>query len=90
MLYNYVNKILDKGKEKDVDLLVARDMLFADASEDEVELLKNACEVLTSGYYEVITTLRREGREVELEEFCGYIEEDNRVAIREKMKALGL
>lgn len=90
MMYNYVKKILDKGKEKDVDLLVARDMLFVDASEEEVEFLKKACEILTSGYYEVITTLRREGREAELEEFCTYIENDDRIAIREKMEELGL
>lgn len=68
MLFETVVKILDKGKAENVDLLTAKDMLFAEAP-DTKDILDEASAVLREAYDE-ITKARREGEIEPIKKAC--------------------
>ena len=81
MLYETITKILNKGKDEGVDLFVARDMLLVGVDEAEAKDINAASEILNT-YYTAITTLRRDGKEAEVETLCGMIEADDKEVIK--------
>ena len=68
MLFETVVKILDKGKAENVDLLTAKDMLFAENPENK-DILDEASTVLRD-YYDEITEARREGEIEPIKKAC--------------------
>ena len=86
MLYENIKKILDCAKEKDVDILVAREILIAENKEAETELA-SACTVLL-GYYKLITTCRRNEDEESIKKLCELYEKEDHTAIRELIKEI--
>lgn len=68
MLFETVVKILDKGKAENVDLLTAKDMLYAE-NPDNKDILDEASAVLRESYDE-ITKARREGNTDEIVKAC--------------------
>ena len=68
MLFETVVKILDKGKAENVDLLTAKDMLFAE-NPDSKDILDEASAVLRESYDE-ITKARREGEIEPIKKAC--------------------
>lgn len=68
MLFETVVKILDKGKAENVDLLTAKDMLFAE-NPDSKDILDEASAVIRESYDE-ITKARREGEIEPIEKAC--------------------
>ena len=59
MLYKSVKAILDISKEKKVDVLVARDMLIAENTEDKAEIVKASDFIHV--HYAAVTKCRRMG-----------------------------
>lgn len=84
MMYEAVKKILDVSKEKDLDILVARDTLIAEDRERSEEY-SEACEVIKT-YYKFITGNRNEGNEEAIKELCDLYEAGKKAEIREKLK----
>lgn len=80
MLFENIKKILEKSKEKKVDLLVARDMLTAEQPENGKKLAK-ASEVLKY-YYNVITKLWNDGDTDTIAEICELYEAEKVVELR--------
>lgn len=81
MLYEVITKILDKSKEKGVDVLVARDMLIAEDNILEAGVIRSAYKKL-SDYYTPITTFRRENKPELIKELCTLIEADDNKGIK--------
>lgn len=81
MLYEYVKLILDTAKAKEVDLLVARDMLIAEDKAKEAELTA-ACK-FAMVYYKFITACRVAGDDETIEKLCQLYEEDKFDEIQE-------
>lgn len=81
MLYEVITKILDKSKEKRVDILVARDMLIAEDNVLEADVIRSAYKKL-SNYYTPITTFRRENKPELIKELCNLIESDDNKGIK--------
>ena len=80
MLYEVITKILDKAKEKGVDILVARDMIIHEGKLP-TEVIKNAYNDLNA-YYDVFTKFRRENTPGLIKELCDLIEQGNEIAIK--------
>ena len=68
MLFETVIKILDKGKAENVDLLTAKDMLFAE-NPDNKDILNEASAVIREAYDE-ITRARRDGETEPIKKAC--------------------
>lgn len=81
MLYENIKKILDTAKEKDVDILVAREMLIAENKEAEADFA-SACTVIL-GYYKFITACRRKGDEETIKTLCELFEKGETKALTE-------
>lgn len=81
MLFTNVCKILDVAKEKDVDILVARDILINENKEENTALTE-ATEVIQT-YYKFITACRVAGDERNIEKLCDLYETGNKEAIKE-------
>lgn len=78
-MYGLVKRILDKSREKDVDVLVAADMVAAGGIGHTKEL-QDAKGVIDK-YYDTITKLRRERNEAAIETLCICIESGNLDAV---------
>lgn len=74
MLFKNVKAILDTSKEKEVDVLVARDMLIAENPEDKVEIMKASDFIHT--YYPAVTKCRRMGDDGKIEKLCDLHQSD--------------
>lgn len=83
-MYTKVKKILDVSKEKDIDILVARDTLVAEDRAFADEYFE-ACNVIKE-YYKFITACRNEGDEASIEKLCSLYEKGKKVEIREMIK----
>ena len=81
MLYENIKKILNCAKEKDVDILVAREILIAENKEAETELV-SACTIIL-GYYNFITAGRRNGDEETIKKLCELFEKGETKALTE-------
>lgn len=79
-MYTLVKAILDKSKEKGVDVLVAADMVAAEGIGHTAEL-EEAKKVIDK-YYDTITKLRRAGDNESIKTLCAHIEAGNTAAIR--------
>lgn len=84
MLFLNVCKILDTAKEKDVDILVARDIVINDNKENK-EDIKKASEVIET-YYKFITACRVAGDERSINKLCDLYEAGDKKAIAELIK----
>lgn len=80
MLYEKVVAILNKGKEEDVDLSIAKEMLIAENKED-VDNIKTAYKVVEE-YYTEITTFNRDGKLDLLKELCELVEDNNTEGVK--------
>lgn len=81
MLFTNVCKILDVAKEKDVDILVARDILINENKEENTALTEAAKVIQT--YYKFITACRVAEDERSIEKLCDLYEAGNKEAIKE-------
>lgn len=72
IMYENVKLILDISAERDVDVLVARDMAMSENQEIK-GIISNAYECVIDTYYDFVTLLRRNDRDDLLEEFCNEI-----------------
>lgn len=79
-MYELVKRILDKSREKDVDVLVAADMVAADGVGHTEEL--NKAKAVIDKYYDTITKLRREKDEATIEKLCAFVESGDTGEIR--------
>lgn len=70
-MYELVKRILDKSKEKDEDILVARDMCIAEDKLCDAEL--RAAGEFINEHYDVIAKCRREGDEASIEKLCAVV-----------------
>ena len=68
MLFKNVKAILDTSKEKEVDVLVARDMLIAENPEDKAEIMKASDFI--NAHYTAVTKCRRMGDDAKIEKLC--------------------
>ena len=84
MLFENVSKILDVAKEKDVDILVARDMVINDNKENKEEI-KKASEVIET-YYKFVTACRVAGDEGSINKLCDLYEAGDKEAIADLIK----
>lgn len=67
MFYDYVMKILDVSRKRDVDVLVARDMII---SEDKIAFdVISPSSNFISRYYDEVTKCRRLGKDELLRKF---------------------
>lgn len=80
MLYENIKKILDCAKEKDIQILTAKDILIK--NDPEAEQLEKDYEVLKT-YYKFITTCRRKGDEAMIEKLCELYEKGEHEALTE-------
>ena len=72
-MYELVKRILDKSKETGEDILVARDMCIAEATDsDEVERLREAGEFINK-HYDVIVVCRRRCDNESIERLCDVV-----------------
>ena len=88
MLYKNVKAILDLSKEKEVDVLVARDMLIAENTEDKAEIVKASDFIHT--HYNAVTKCRRMGDDAKIEKLCDLHQNDAEAfkALLEEIKAM--
>lgn len=85
-MYTLVKEILDTSREKDVDVVTARDMVMA--NKKEIDDVKNAYAIIDK-YYDVITFFRREDDENNIEKICNLYTEGNKKELKafvEKIK----
>ena len=81
MLYENIKKVLDKAKEKGVDILVARDMVInADKIKEDEYMV--ASKVIQT-YYKFITGCRVAGNEEDVKTLCELYENGDIEKIRE-------
>ena len=83
-MYELIKKILETGKERNVDLSVAYAMLCNE--EGETSELKEAKKMLDQ-HYKTITALRRNGYEEELKDF---INAEDKLAFKKELEKRGL
>lgn len=88
MLFKNVKAILDTSKEKEVDVLVARDMLIAENPEDKPEIMK--ADDFIRDYYSAVTKCRRMGDDAKIEKLCDLHQTDAEAfkALLEEIKAM--
>ena len=79
-MYKLVKRILDKSREKNVDVLVAADMVAVDGAGHTEEL--NKAKAVIDKYYDTITKLRREKDEATIEKLCAFVEAGDTSEIR--------
>lgn len=74
MLFENVKAILDISKEKEVDVLVARDMLINENQEKKAEIIE-ASEFIHA-HYTAVTKCRRMGDDASIEKLCELYQAD--------------
>lgn len=84
-MYELVKKILETSKEKKVDIGVAYDMIANQTSYSDE--LKQAFKILRK-YYEVITALRVNGKEADINIICKMAEKGNEIGIQHHIENL--
>lgn len=87
MLFENVKAILDTSKEKEVDVLVARDMLINENPEKKAEI-KEASEFIGS-CYDAVTKCRRMGDNATIKKLCELYQADEEAfkALLEEIKS---
>ena len=87
-MFKNVKAILDTSKEKNVDVLVASDMLIAENPEDKVELMKASDFI--HAHYTAVTKCRRMGDDAKIEKLCELHQTDAEAfkALIEEIKAM--
>lgn len=88
MLFKNVKAILDTSKEKEVDVLVARDMLVAENPEGKADIVKASDFI--HDYYDAVTKCRRMGDDATIEKLCDLHQSDAEAfkALLEEIKAM--
>lgn len=84
-MYSYVKKILDVSKDKDVEILVARDMLIS--AGENAEKVNYAFDIVHE-YYEIITFFRRIKDEDGIKAVCELCVSDKKDELRMFIKQI--
>lgn len=71
-MFKFVKAILDKSKEMDVDILVAKAMVLRDYP-DSLEVINAAYNIIDK-YYDEITAFRRDGTDDNIKELVELVE----------------
>ena len=87
MLFEDVKKILDVSREKDVDILVARDMIIAENNRDEetIKEMFSACNFIDA-FYDFITSCRVNNEEEKIKIICELYEAGDIIKVRKYIK----
>ena len=80
-MFEKVLQILDKSREEDVDILVARDKLIAEAKDSAYEDGLHKAYELIHDYYKTITKCRRLGDNETIGKLVAAVENDNKKEI---------
>lgn len=81
-MYKLVKEILEVSKRENVDIGVAYDKIAHTDNYGYTDELKVAHSFLQDNY-KVITTLRNQGEEAEIEKICGIFAEQGQDAVEE-------
>lgn len=83
MLFENVTKILNCSKEKDVDILVSRDMLIAEDKGNDARKkeLFDACNFI-GAFYDFITACRVANDNESIKKICELYEQGDIIAVR--------